>query len=149
MPDISDRTIFFGLQKCLSTCKIRKFNHDDSTAWRATLNAFDLSATNDVTSAILRDDRDNCGFIIFVRSCVTHFNLGDYISLWGLRAVGARRTEHRICRGNHRYFQQNLMPFTPPPPALYMPAAAPRPPLAPAPVSPASPHPYRRLHWRR
>ena len=90
MPDISDRTIFFGPQKSLGSCKIRKFNDDHAAAGIAAFNAFDLSATNDVTSAKLGNDRDNGGFVIFVRSGIAHFNLGDDIRLCHGRIVGGR-----------------------------------------------------------
>lgn len=90
MPDISDRTIFFGFQKCLGSGKIRKFNDDHAAARIASLNAFELSATRNVTSAKLRHDRDDGGFVIFVRSGIVHLNLGNDIGLWKLRGVGAR-----------------------------------------------------------
>lgn len=81
MPDISDRTIFFGPQKCLGSGKMRKFNDDHATAGIAAFNAFDLSSTDDVTSAKLGNDRDNGGFVIFVRSGIAHLNLGNDIGL--------------------------------------------------------------------
>ena len=90
MPDISDRTIFFGPQKCLGSGKMRKFNDDHAAAGFAALNAFDLSATRNVTSAKLRHDRDNGGFVIFVRNVIAHLNLGNDIGLWKLRGGGAR-----------------------------------------------------------
>lgn len=90
MPDISDRTIFFGPQKSLGRGKMRKFNDDHAAARIAALNAFDLSPTNDVTSAKLGNDRDNGGFVIFVRSGIAHFNLGDDIRLCHGRIVGGR-----------------------------------------------------------
>ncbi len=90
MPDISDRTIFFGAQKGLSRGKMRKFNDDHATAGIAAFNAFDLSSTDDVTSAKLGNDRDNGGFVIFVRSGIAHFNLGDDIRLCHGRIVGGR-----------------------------------------------------------
>ena len=90
MPDVSDRTIFFGPQKGLGSGKMRKFNDDHATAGIAAFNAFDLSSTDDVTSAKLGNDRDNGGFVIFVRSGIAHLNLGNDIGLWSLRGVGAR-----------------------------------------------------------
>lgn len=90
MPDISDRTIFFGPQESLGSSKIRKFNDDHAAARIAALNAFGLSPTNDVPSAKLGNDRDNGGFVIFVRSGIAHFNLGDDIRLCHGRIVGGR-----------------------------------------------------------
>ena len=90
MPDISDRTIFFGPQKGLGSGKIRKFNYDHAPAGIAALNAFDLSPTNNVTSAKLGNDRDNGGFVIFVCSGIVHCNFGNDICLGKLRGVGAR-----------------------------------------------------------
>ena len=90
MPDTSNRTIFFGSQKCLSSGKVRKFNDDHTAAWLAALNAFDLSPPNNVTSTILGNDRDNSGFVIFVRSGIVHCNFCDDIRLWKLRGVAAR-----------------------------------------------------------
>ena len=90
MPDISDRTIFFGPQKCLSRGKMRKFNDNHAAAGVAALNAFDLSPTGNVTPLILGHDRDNGGFVIFVRSGIVHLNLGNNICFWQLRGVGAR-----------------------------------------------------------
>lgn len=69
---------------------MRKFNDDHAAAGIAALNAFDVSPTNDVTSTILGNDRDNSGFVIFVRSCIVHCNFGDDIRLWKLRGVAAR-----------------------------------------------------------
>ena len=90
MPDISNRTIFFGPQKCLSRGKMRKFNDDHAAAGIAALNAFDLSPTNNVAPTILGNDRDNGRFVIFVRSSIAHLNLGDDIRLWKLRGIAAR-----------------------------------------------------------
>ena len=90
MPDISDRTIFFGPQKCLGSGKMRKFNDDHATAGIAAFNAFDLSPTGDVTPPILGNDRDNGGCVIFVRNGIAHLNLGNDIGLGKLRGVGAR-----------------------------------------------------------
>ena len=90
MPDISDRTIFFRPQKGLGSGKMRKFNDDHAAARIAAFNAFDLSATGDVTPPILGNDWDNGGFVIFVRSGIAHLNLGNDIGLWKLRGVGAR-----------------------------------------------------------
>ena len=69
---------------------MRKFNDDHAAAGIAALNAFDLSPTNDVTPLILGNDRDNSGFVIFVRSGIAHFNLGDDIRLCHGRIVGGR-----------------------------------------------------------
>ncbi len=69
---------------------MRKFNDDHAAAGIAALNALDLSPTNDVTSTILGNDRDNSGFVIFVRSGIAHINLGNDIGLWKLRGVAAR-----------------------------------------------------------
>ena len=90
MPDISDRTIFFGPQKGLGSGKMRKFNDNHAAAGIAAFNAFDLSPTGNVTSAKLGHDRDNGGFVIFVRSGIAHLNLGNDIGLGKLRGVGAR-----------------------------------------------------------
>ena len=90
MPDISDRTIFFGFQKCLGSGKMRKFNDYHAAARIAAFNAFDLAATGNVTSAKLGHDRYNGGFVTFVRSGIAHLNLGNDIGLWKLRCVGAR-----------------------------------------------------------
>ena len=90
MPDISDRTIFFGPQKCLGSGKMRKFNDDHAAAGIAALNAFDPPATNNVAPTILVKDRDNGRFVIFVRSGIVHLNLGNNICFWQLRGVGAR-----------------------------------------------------------
>ena len=69
---------------------MRKFNDDHAAAGIAALNAFDLSATGNVTSAKLGNDRDNGGFVIFVRSSIAHLNFGDDIRLWKLCGVAAR-----------------------------------------------------------
>jgi len=90
MPDISNRTIFFGPQKCLSSGKMRKFNDDHAAAGIAALNAFDPPATNNVAPTILVNDRDNGRFVIFVRSSIAHPNFGDDIHLWKLCGVAAR-----------------------------------------------------------
>ena len=90
MPDISDRTIFFGSQKCLGSGKMRKFNDDHAAAGIAAFNAFDLSSTGDVTPPMLGNDLENGGFVIFVRSGIAHLNLSNDIRLWKLRGVGAR-----------------------------------------------------------
>ena len=90
MPDISDRTIFFGRQKRLGSGKMRKFNDDHAAAGIAALNAFDPPATNNVAPTILGNDRDNGRFVIFVRSSIVHCNFGYDIRLWKLRGVAAR-----------------------------------------------------------